>query len=656
MPAVGQYNAFSKLYHTFDKAWAKQDLVGEQVYGKGLIFYAYDTFTPDLKIKRFATSAGIKWDEFLAQEVDDEIDYMFFYLDPKYEWDGSYAGDSRVITNRSTRATTQLVAPTAQEISDAFNSVFEIGDRITVSVEYGGGTKRYTDQHSLEWEINEVGVISSKPLTTTEIREELESNPWYYLANSRHVPYVKNSNQFQLYDGGNIGVPEKNNSLASSRLLGTTITSVTVEGYELPPGGAEEPFYNLGAFAKMSNGVVFSAVDQPIEEQTGTYSTTHIDGEIAKYRYSQKYKFNGCDPESDLVQSIVAWYEAKSVLKMNKRPVYTDVGTYREDITYGTRDTIYKKTLDQLLLYQDPVTGKAWTGITNSLFLDNLLRVEPASLMRRQHFAEMIATCIDIDYRVEKASWFERVFAVVIVILAVVAAFFTAGGSLVALAAMEAAVLASALGAATLVLGVGMYVLNMVGGLSAQGLVKIIGNIAQWVGYLATAVGIYAFIQKAGQIAAQKIIEDAGIDVTTEAGTLAVKEQMLKQTFLDNVGSAVTQSLESITTKLTEFVTFESISLDSVSSALSTINDGLEMYVDQEKKELDKAQEELTALEDDYNKEVLSNQLKHPAAVYLLVEDRLTSYDALSEMSRMSQQMTGGDANYTTWYSNVNSV
>lgn len=639
LPAVMAWNGFSSIYQRFHAVWDHN----EEVYSQKLYYYRAKEFITDEKLKRFAKGLGVVWAEFLEQEIESEIDDIWFYIEPTYPWDGSHAGDSNV--SPSTAETTQLVAPSKQEIADLFNETFEVGEEITLTVNYGGASKRYIDKHKLTWEIKESGVIGSSAFNGSEIREALESDPWNYLANSSHKHYDKDSDRFQLYDGADYVMPKNEPRSPSSRILGTTRVSCVAEG-------GDEPNKAFGIFAFMPSGGAFEKVGDPYDDTYLTTGTQAYDGEALNFSYSQKFVYKGMVADNPLTDDIVSWFEQWERPTIKHRPVWREVGHYRDDLKFNTRDTSYKKALNAMAMYWDPVTQTGTRNVTNSLFLNGDLRVEPARLMRRRHFVEMLTTSLETDYEVEEASTFEKVLAVVIIVAAIVVGVMT-GGAAFAAGNLLWSALATGLGAASMVLSVGMYALSLVGGLSAQGLVKLIGAFAQITGYLSLAAGIMAAVQNAGKLLAEQTLKEAGKEVTEEA----IKNEMLQQTLTDQLGALLEQSLDSVKSRLTEFVNLDSGDFAStIMDGLDTFNQGMSFYQDKEMESLNAEMMELDEQQEAMELETLSNQLKNPAAIYQLMGDDIHTPDMLSKLDREIQGKIGQDKKFSMWNSNVNSV
>ena len=627
LPSRMKWNGMSTVHQRFKKAWNDNGTV----YDKKLVFHQGDSYQESVPLKRFLNGMGVKWKEFIESPVEEEIEQVYFYIDPTYDWDGSYAGDSKVGT--STFSTTQLVVPTRKEIAAMFNDSLEVGKEIRVNIEYGGPSKRYVGSHKLEWHINEAGVIESEAIDTVAIRESIESNPWYYLANARLSGYTLDNPQFQLYDGGLINIPNHPNR-PSNRLRGSCAVSTSYEGYTKQPGGPDAE-YQLGIFAAMGSNS-FERVDDSLDEDIATDNTVRIDGEVLKYTYSYRYVFKGISEDDELIDQILEYYTLQKPFKLNKRLAITPVGQYREGLLSNTKDTIYKRVLKDMLVYLDPYTGVSTQDVSNSLFSNGQLRVKESSLMRRSDFVTMIATSLETDFEVEEAEWWEKILTIVIVILAIVAFIYTLGSS----GAVTAALISQAAGYSALVLTIGGYALSMFGGLSAGGLVEIIGQFAQIVGIIAMVAGVYAAIEAAGQVAAKQALQSAGKEVTAEA----VKQEMLTRTLMDNVGALLDQSIDAVMTKVTDFMTMGMDNLVStITDGLDFINKGLSYYQDMENKELQADIEELQAEQKEYETEMFNNQLKSPAEVWELTEDKITSYDALSELNLKLETLARGN-------------
>jgi len=234
-----ELNKATSTYKRFTRFWGtetKQNAEGQnvKVYKEKAQFYT-NAFRTGKVTKEFVKAIGMKWSEFIGQDIDSEIDTMYFYMKHGFKYSGERAFDSPVNT------TIDFIDPTDQMICDTLNKEFEVDDEVDVTISYGGALKRYVSIHSLEFEVTGIG-ISPAVLNTKEIREVLASNPWYYYANSRHVEYDLDSKQFQLYDGS-----------------GTDVTSSggTPTPRSTPVCSTASTVSYMGALALVDNGMLF---------------------------------------------------------------------------------------------------------------------------------------------------------------------------------------------------------------------------------------------------------------------------------------------------------------------------------------------------------------------------------------------------------------
>jgi hypothetical protein len=646
IPAVATWCSASKVYHTFKKVWPVADDI---TYGEKLPFYYGGAYQESKKLSRFLAALGTSWEEVSKEKVDDEIESVWFKINPEYDWDGSFAGDSRVNPGRSTKATTQLVAPTAQELVDRFNEAFDIDEELEVRVHYGGTRNRYIGAHELQWAINAAGVVESQPLNTDKIREVIESDPWYYLANIQYEGFKRDSNQFQLYDGANIDVPGKTSLKPTSRFVGASNVTVHIDGYVPAPG--LDKGYELGIFAMMASSSEFEPIEGS-ETAIGTGESMREDGAAISFVYSRKFKYKGIKTNSKLISDMLKYYDQKSVWKLNRRPVLTPVGQYKSYLSKMTKDTVYKRVLHDLQQYADPYTGVTTREVSNSLFYNGRLRIYESRMMRRKDFMVMLAQGLDVDYAVEKAKWWEKVLFVVIIIAAVIVGIMTGGTGFAAMA--------TGLGNSAMVLAVGGMILSTFGGLSAQGLVEIIGKVAQIVGIAAVAAGIMAAIQNAGKVAAENALKESGATVTDEA----VKAIMDTQTLVDQVSALIDQSLSKISEQLTsslDFITdftFENVmkAVDAISDGLNMITKVMSMYQDKEQAKLASEYEVLEKEQAQYNADILTRALTHPGAISTAMDSRIYGWDAIEEQTIVLENKIGGDNSFNIWYGDVNNI
>ena len=624
---------YGATYQNFKKYWGTniETIDGIEVYGGKKVFYRGGSFVQDKVTKKFVKSIGMVWEDFIAQEVDDEIESMWFELKSNYAWDGTYANSDIV-----ERVSYSYTAPTREQIVAYLNEI-EVGTEVSVTVSYGGALKNYVSAHSLEWEASGSEILVS-PFNSDVVRDTLHSNPWYYFVNSRHLAYVEDSYPYKVYNGSSTSSVSIDYTLNGSKL--PTCDVASNEKY--------------GIFALLGDNTSFEIVEDTIDSIISTVADKN--GEVLRYDYTLKYTYKGVNVNSPVVAQMEGWFDNyyKSIANI---PYKKNSGNgYRDMVITSTLDTRFKRLMDAMTTFE--VTEEGLTGEgTGGLYYGGKLRVDRAAKMKRRDFCTMLGECIDTDYEVEDASWWEQVLAVVIVIIAIVITYLTwgaAGGAAGGLVSIS-----TAAGAGALTLSIGSAILSAVGGLSAGGLVKIIGSFAQVVGLVATVLGIYAMITSAIRSAttevAKKALAQKGLEAT--ATNLAVEEA--KVTAIDIVNEIVSSAIDKVVDKVISVFTGEAFS--SASQVVSATTDTLkvavkamEVYNDKEAEELQKSYDELSELEDKYNEEVLNKSVFEGSSIYAIIHEKLSTPDMLQDLAVDIDSKVGGDKNYWTWNTNVN--
>ena len=269
------------------------------------------------------------------------------------------------------------------------------------------------------------------------------------------------------------------------------------------------------------------------------------------------------------------------------------------------------------------------------MYLRGQLRVQAAADMKRSDFAKMLSNTLDTGYEAEDASFFEKLVAIIVVVVSVIVGFILAvptGG----ISFKSAAIGLSAAGA---ILGGGMMALSAFGGLSAMGLVKQIGKIAAVVGLVAMVTGVIAAIQNAMKNVAVKALAEQGIQNATAT---QITNQLNSMTMSDIVSSVVSDAVEGAISKVTEpfrFLTDKGIQLSvssimtALESTLKLAQQGINMYADHENeklnKDMEKLQKEYEEIKEDLDS---SRRLADPLYVLLQSTENLTTYDAIQFM------------------------
>lgn len=626
-------------YRKFQKAWGTTYLPGPlpgdpdvHVYSPKLYIWN-GGFNTNIHFKRFVLSLGMSYEELISMDIDSEIDSVWFYFKPGFVWDGTTVPDlSALEPIPEYDATLGLEPPAAQDIIDIYDETFVEGDIIEVTVSYGGDLQRYIYEHELGWEATDIGIITTG-LNKDIIRGILHAKPWFYFGNLRHLDYdaeIDGTIPFQIYDGNLALDTAESGELYSDSLTPVTKVAVTVEGYEYDIL-AEEPRYDMGAFALMDNGSVFEPIlnaegEQLIyDEKITTASTSRYDGEALEYSYKVKFRYTDINNSTSLINEMMTYYD--NWIDISDNTSYTD-----DVLSAGTTDTIFKSTLTSLMT---PLLE------TDSLYYEGHLRVDAIKYMKKRDFLRLEAK-LDTDYKVKEASWWEKVFAIVIIIIAIVVAvitqqYYAAQGIAVSVAAGA--------GAASLTLTIGMIALSQFGGASAAGLVKKIGAFAQIVGIVAMIAGLTAIIQnamsraaqEAGRQAAQASLAAGGTGVEAGAAAKVAIDQFTQQTLLSQVGSALkmmaTDALASVSQLFSAVGEGSLTSTQSLSIANKAM-DVLNYVTEHERKEDYQEYEDAKSAHDaemkEYEEERFDNVLKDMAKVLMIETERVGSYDAIT--------------------------
>ena len=581
-PALGALMNYNKLFRRFDGSsqsdfktgsglfhdgwWITYGEGDKEVWAGAMVFYVSGRVIESTLLAKFVKSLGVDWDEFRTQEVDSQVDYMYYQLKPGFKWDGTTRwdgeySDSDTPTPPKFQATEGLADPSNTDISNSLNKAFEVGDTVTIGVSYGGDMKRYISDHELPWVATGTR-IETGGFNPKVIRDTLMSNPWYYLANSRHVSWNKDSNQFQLYNAGNYAMPKDDIVRPSKRNLPTADVYLIVDGKKKPLDSDEEVNTDLGLFALMDTD---NSVWEPLKDSDGEirvynptvttkstngYTATNADilcsddefqqnilrcdGEALNYRFEYKFVFKGAKPSSHLIGDMLTWYpnfyqDPKDIpIEFKDTP-----DKYQDKLATSTLDTKFKKALETEMSVIEPL-GLLKDSDELSLTVNGSYSVAAIRSMKRVDFSRLIATKLDIGHKVKenKGSW---IATIVVVFVAIVITYVTwgAGSGLVGTATQVATNVAVSAGAGATALAVGQIALQFAGIQLSGSQMRLIGNIATVAGIVATVTGIYAAVQNAAKSAIK------------EGATGIFKKSLVSQAY-DFVSSKITSMFDSV--------------------------------------------------------------------------------------------------------------
>lgn len=631
-PSRSLYNYNSAFYQKFNRLWGKKTIDGIEVYDTSIIFYT-GTFRSDITFTRFLSALGMSYEKLTETDVDSEIANIYFKLGSNFEWDGD-VGLGGTDTFSPTYADG---VPATDALIDLLGSKFQEDDEVVIEIIYGGQLGRYIKQHSLQFEVTDVGILTGA-FDSDSVKAELNKYPWYYFANSRHIPYGDASSiPYETYDGGDFGATPSYKGTPHETPV-TTIgvvkvirKFVTEEEIEVEEDGElvtkivenityediiEEDTFGTAIFALLDRGNSWEEVDviNPVDDIISTVATSY--GESLQYKYTRRFKFKEVTANDQLVADCMQWLRQYSISKTFGSSMNSD------DIITRSIDTFPKKLLSEF----------ASVDNTNSLFYKGHIRTNTARQMKKADFVKLILDNIDTGYSAKKASIGEKIAAVVIVIVAIVIAVYTGG-----LASGLAAQIAAGAAAGSMALAIGGMILSSMGGASTGGLVKQIGAFAQILGIISMVAGIYSALTNAWAAAAQEAenaayqealaagsteIEATAIGAAAGANTLTVALQMVTTAVEGVVGQA---------TSMVSNFSNATTSVNSVMDAFSYAIKALDFYNDVEAKKLNK---EIAAYEEEnkkYEDDFLNRQLTNPDALYVL-EDRYMTPDMLTDM------------------------
>lgn len=606
-----RYNQAVSTYNKFKSFWPTQMVDGVEVLVPSRVFYRKG-FIQDKVTKDFVKALGYSWEDFLLQDVDGEIETMYFKFKNGFVWDGTKAWED-FDTPREVGYT--LIKPTRDQIDSNIRSKFKDGEKFTVTISYGGALQRYIKEHSLPFSITDTGIVA-EPLNKDDIINVILSNPWYYIVNSRHIPYNKNSYPFQLYDGGDVSIPETfyNNS---NRSLPVCDVSSSAE---------------YGILALLSSDYIFSPTlddDGSLKKISDSILVTDsVDGQVLRYDVTFEFTYNESENINTLSQDISGWFDAmyQDLSDIKYNPVEPD--RYKEDRTTSQIDTKPKHIFNDWFI--DEREGRG-LRIEDNLYLklydgsySTYIKAEALASMKKADFVKFLSQQIDIDYTVEAKEWWEDILLVVIIIVAIVISYFTAGAG----TAITWSWVATFAGTLAISLSVGGLIMSEVGGLSAACNVKIIGNFAQIAGYVATVTGIMSVYYGLKETVAKEALKEAGKEVTKEALAKAVEEV----TVMDVVKKLISDAIDSVVSVVTDGFSSTTDTVSAVMDVVRATKKVNDYMIDQEKESLQKEYDELQALEEEYAELDKSNIFSDGYVTLALELDRVGSYDALTLM------------------------
>jgi hypothetical protein len=392
---------------------------------------------------------------------------------------------------------------------------------------------------------------------------------------------------------------------------------------------------------KDSNGLP-KLIDENIE-------TSHTkDGEVISYSFTYEYTFKGIDEHSSIVRQIMAWFSSYEP-DIDKRKVEPkDPVTNMDPIINSSIDTKFKKDLVSLMKHEDMAQDKK---VYNSLYYAGLLRVDAVKAMRKRDFAKMLSTQLDTGYTIKSATWSEKIMAGVLILIAIAISVLSAGAATGVAISFTATWIGAFAGALAISLSIASLVLNQIGGLSTNGLVKVIGNFAQIVGIVGIIAGITAFIQNIYEKAVQQAIAQAAAEEGGQLSASAASKVAESVSMTDVVNFAIDEAVNQVKSMFTSTSNF------TVDKAFSFVSDAIKAYkkyiydpaLEEEKAKLKAETEQLDKDIEQFEADAADRNLFNHAVYFEMMHEDASLPDTITDMEKEMRIKLFGTKSYRNW-------
>lgn len=541
-PSRFAWNRASSVYHRFDRVWGKENDSGVIVYSPRLVYWS-GSVRSDKPFKMFVNILGIEYKS-LTNAKYEGVTQVYLKLEPqKYSY----------------------VAPEKDDIVNDLNSVFSIGDEFELYVHYSGESKRVVDTHYLLRDGRPSNSTDIKDYTIDKnaIRATLESDPFKYFANA------------SLTSSGKINTA-KINSIKGFPVMRVSATRRTARPAPLTVVEYDSDSTHLySTLALLDNGSMFQKLGVYGEMVTIKNSSDSL----VYYDYSYKVKYK------------VVSLATNTKYIVNQIDLLTNA--ISSSLAYSG-GKVYEATNH----FADTKLKEAVIAMNNASALpithNGKLRVDAVALMKRKDFVDMLGKILGSGYEKEKVKWYEKALAVIVVVIAIVAMYFSFGSSYAVSGSMVAAA-AESLAVGAVVLSVGMVMYSSAFP-SATDQTKMIGRVAQIVGLAAMITGIWAAIQNSFATMAQKAgtqaSQEAAQEGASEAAQKAIMENVTREYSVGQyVKDILFNTVSDMTSQVQNMFSFENISskfstkglssltMKDVSGWLDNLNSAMKMYM-----------------------------------------------------------------------------
>ena len=497
-PSMAVFNHRWKFYRVFNKVWPRSD----DGYYTQLNFYTKDGGVPDYKeFNDFLNIIGMSRDDLINQDYD-EVERAYFYLKQP---DNCVLDDTFNSLDTVVPLTPQEVIEKMGEYAPKKNDVFKI------TFEYNGILNKRLPQDS--YNKHETVYIHG---SGSRIDSE------YAMTKAEIIEYVLNNKP------GLFVLQETDSVTANSKNI--YVNTATEPDKEVKNSTKIEPYGKNKKKKRKKQDLPIISINT--ESKYGWYSLFDYNQE--NFEYIKYSNINGTENSF----TFDVWFKVKNELDENSICISEFLTYFNEYIKDSRTSGIlpYKITLDDYRSIYPPVSVSI-RGYQD-LWVDGRLNVVAASKISKKDFSKLIGESLESDAEPEDAEWWEKVLAIIIIIIAIIVTIFTLGTA----SAATLPVIATAFAYATGVLVIGGLVLSTVGGPSAQGLVKIIGNFAQITGIVAAMTGLFASIANLYKAFTKDGIREAAQKKAMEMASEGASKQAI-DTMLNEALEAVSGSI-----------------------------------------------------------------------------------------------------------------
>jgi len=648
-PLMSNYMRNVGLYNKFVSAWGQSD----GLYNERLYFYQGGQVNLSAYAERFLNALGVRKTDLESNDYD-EIEAAWFYFNPY-----------------KVRPGTTTPVTTAQ-LSTKLNEFLPVGSKMVVRLTYAGPTQLTTNGSTDEFAID-VKIITTTANNFSEmLHNALDGDRFATIAGISEVeqraePYYQTDNIFidnetenwSRESGTNIntfgGHPfvtsvlpadedstEDNIEMFSLALLDkhNSVFGVTKDE-DGKPKVIRSGYVSYIGEAKTNITFLEEDVDcsvypdycekYPNFTKKGDLKIAPFDGEEEVYKqgaskgYYEEYEytFNGSTEDSQLILDILD--------AINK--------TYEISIINSSfiPNTMQKKAIKDLHKASMSLVNADEHEYWGYLFKGNRLKVEEAKQLKKYEFAQMVGECLDTDFKIEEASFLEKLIAVVVAIVAVVLVVITYGALAPSLGTLAA--LSIGLGYASLTLSIGVLVLSAMGP-SALGLVRMIGGVAQIVGIVASITGLIAAAQAAFNRMAEQAVKEGAIQQTSDY-TIGMMAKDLVSDFADRMASGFIESIDTVLDVVTDpfgslFGGSSPVSDTGLGGWFNRLEKGMSAYMKFTSSSNSQAPSE------PQEEQLERDAFKYPEDMYTLQEQTIYETDALEKIDIIKDNSFGG--------------